>query len=151
MNWNPDEHVDTGGGFTPIDEGEYDFTVTSATEATSKAGNEMIELQMAFDIGRSDPLKIYDRLVNTPKALWKVKDFCEVTGLKFDTGELAAANCIGLQGKAYLHLGQENDKGKRYMEVRYYCTSDSGFSESPMTAKQDQVVEKALTNDDIPF
>ncbi|MCP4707483.1 MAG: DUF669 domain-containing protein, partial [Planctomycetes bacterium] len=54
---------ETNNGFEPIPEGDYNFEVVEATAAISKNGNEMIELELAVDVGRERPVTVYDRLV----------------------------------------------------------------------------------------
>ena len=131
MQYNPDEMIE----HIPVEEGDYEFSVVNANEATSKNGNDMIELELQCEVGRDKPITVFDRLVNTPGSLWVVKDFCNAVAprLNFDAGELEAANCIGLTGKAHLLLGAENNKGRRYMEVACYVQRSDG-SHEPSTA-----------------
>ena len=133
MQWNPDEYEETS--FEPIPDGEYNFTVIGANEKTSKSGNAMIELELQFDIGGGNVIKVYDRLVSTPKALWRIRSFCAGAGRDFTAGALDDQECIGMPGRAKLVLGEKNEKGKRYMQVENYVPR-AGFSEAPAKVKE---------------
>ena len=138
--------------FIEIPEGDYSFSVVNATENTSSKDNEMIELEMQFDVGRSAPMIVYDRLVFTKKALFRIEGFCVATGHDFSKGELLAGDCIGTTGIAHLGLGAPREKGKhagkRFMEIRWYCRP-KGYEESPVQPEQEAL--SAQTEDDIPF
>lgn len=127
------------GGFTPPPEGDYEFTVTNAEQRQSQAGNDMLNVALSFEIdGR--PLNVFDSLVFVPKAIWKIAQFCQATGHDFRSGELEASDCMGMSGKAHLVLGEPNNKGRRYMQVAYYCKPE-GYSERPASAKPAPQVE----------
>ena len=157
-NFNP-EDVKTNA----VEEGVYPFTVMNAELRESKAGNEMISLDLAFDVGNDKPLTCFEYLVFTEKALWKVKEFCDACGLKeqFASGVIEPDDCIGAEGKAKLV------KGEKYMEVDLFVSD--GWSESPtkksLTPEQRQAglaalkaktetataTEQADESDSIPF
>ena len=121
------------GVFKPPPEGDYEFIVVEANEQTSKAGNEMVNLKLAVEIGRDKPMTTYDRLVFHDNCINRIHGFCAATGADFSRGELTAPDCIGRSGRAHLKLGDPNKDGKRYMEVTYYC-KPQGYSESPRNA-----------------
>ena len=120
-----------------VDDGDYPFAIINATETLSKAGNEMINLEIQVDVGAEKPMTVYDRLVFTTKALFRIKDFCDGVGLgeQWEGGMLDAEDCLGIEGTAHLVLGLENDKGKRYMEVGWYV-KPKGFAETPAPASR---------------
>ena len=143
MQFNPNDLVE----YKPVEEGNYVFVVVNAEDATSQRGNEMIELTLQVDIAdREDPIKVFDRLVNTPKALWMLKQFCQAVSpsINFEAGELIAANCIGLIGTAHLILGDENPKGRRYMEVAYYVVPKDNTGDLPDTKTETTEPEKPV-------
>ena len=57
-----------------LPEGEYDFEITDAEEAVSRAGNDMIKISCKVDA--KIPRFINDYLVGSEKAFWKVKSLC---------------------------------------------------------------------------
>jgi hypothetical protein len=135
--YNPNDYDPTkdGHGFTPPPEGDYDFCVIEATDKVSQAGNEMIGLKLACNVGQDKPLCIFDNLIFIPKAIYRVAQFCQATGLDFSKGELLAQDCLAVAGKAHLRLGQVNDKGKRYVEVGWYIKPE-GYTERPASSQK---------------
>jgi len=116
--------------FTPVPEGDYEFTVVSAKEGTSKAGNDKLEMHLSVEVGRDKPLTVYECLVFIPNCLWKVKGFCTAVGLDFDSGCLSADLAIGESGTAHCKQGEPNDKGNTYLEVQWYHEKP-GYTEQP--------------------
>ena len=155
MKYNPDDLVE----MEPVEEGNREFVVVNATEAVSKSGgNPMMELELQVEAGRDKPLTVFDRLVNTPKSLWVLKNFCEAVSprIDFQAGELLPANVIGVTGKAHLVLGEENAKGKRFMQVDHYIIPsrsqvDTGSSVDSQTVEPDQRVSSDSSQAAIPF
>ena len=110
----------------------------------SKAGNPMINLEMLISVpGRETPLKVYDCLVFTDAALFKVEQFCKATGLddkfKVDNNgntdvDLSDFDCVNRQGSARF----ENDAVSGYLRVRYYidANNNTGYQASPRTPRQ---------------
>ena len=134
-----------------VPDGDYPFEVVDAQTDISKSDNEMLVLELAVDIGKDDPMKIpYVYLVFTPKALYQVKGFCAATGLmdQWEAEDLDESHCIGAKGMCHLVLGEENTKGKRYMEVGWWVEPE-GFSESPSSA--DESPEATADDDDEPL
>lgn len=64
-----------------LPEGDYPFQVIEAVDATSKAGNPMINMTLSVWDNDGKPSKVWDRLVFTEKALFRVRNFCKATGL----------------------------------------------------------------------
>lgn len=136
VQFDPNDYDPTATGkFEPVPSGDYPFCVIGAEEKTSKAGNAMLEVRLEFDVGRETGINVYDRLVFVSAALWKVHQFCAATGLTeaFNGGELTPYIVQGVSGMAGLVLGEENSKGKRYMEVDEYLPP-AGYSEQPAGA-----------------
>jgi len=71
-----------------LPEGEYDAVVYEAREKTSQAGNPMVELMLTVYGPEGATVTIFDNLVSTPRALWKLRHFMESAGLDFSRGEL---------------------------------------------------------------
>ena len=126
-----------------VEPGEYPFVVFGADNKISKSGNDMISLELHFDIGQEKLLICYEYLVFTPKALYKVKEFCAACGLsdKWESESLDAEDCYGEMGKAKLELGEKNDKGKQYMEVAWFIDPRQ-FTESPASPSRLSPEEK---------
>ena len=129
MQYNPDEYVSKDYS---LPEADYAFQVMEAQETVSKNNNDMIELELQIDNNKGGTLTVYDRLMGMPKALWRIKQFCDCTNIDFSAGIITADMCVGRGGIAHLALGKKNDKGKRYMEVQEYMEAE-GYTESPST------------------
>ena len=115
--------------------GNYDFQVVSAEEATSQSGNEMIKLTLAvFVPGRQEPVTVYDYLVATEKALFKIEQFAvgvghpewfQVNGTQAQ-GSLTAQMCFQMRGKAKFIC----DKDTGYLRCAQYIKPE-GYTEQP--------------------
>ena len=87
-------------GLEPVPAGIYLASVTKATEGTSKAGNEKIDLQWSLEDGDDPKLNgriIFDTMVFTEKALFRVKQVLEAGDFKdnFD-GDVGAEDFMGI-------------------------------------------------------
>ena len=117
----PEYTQNTSTGVLP-DGSPWDFKVEDATEKESQAGNEMIELQIRILVPGSDkgPL-VYDNLVFTEKAYWKIDAFRECTGEKLVPGQRVVFNaddCIDRRGRVALKI--EVYEGRSRNKVDYY-------------------------------
>ena len=163
MKYKSDEYEPRN--YTAIPAGDYTFTVVNSEERWSQKNNEMINLELAVDVGRENELTVYSRLVNTPKALFVIEQFCAAVGIDFRKDSLSADDCFGKTGKAHFALGQPKDDGKRYLEVKWYIKPE-GYAEQPgpvSAAATQHAAEQvrsdndpqadgdALPEDDIPF
>jgi len=128
--------------------GEYDFGVIKAEAAVSgqlsqSPGTEYIKLNLqVFNAeGRS-------RFVDTtlyPTAEFKIRHFCVVGELmdKYESGELSAEDCVGVQGRLKLKI--QTDKNKKYPpknEVADFIVPKPKVAEA---------AGKAENTDDVPF
>lgn len=106
-----------------IPAGEYDFTVQEAVEKKSKAGNDMIQLDMDVYVGdRTRPMK--DWLMES--MAYKLRHFCYGVGLgaKYDAGTLTAQDCVGKSGKVKIVQKQNGDYGLQN-SVKDYVVGES--------------------------
>lgn len=121
--------------------GTYWFTVKNMEEAVSKAGNSMIKIEITvfFENG---PLAIYDYLLGTKEASWKISQFCKSIGREglYKMGNIEPVDILGQRGKCEIHY-QEND-GKKYLRVKSYII--------PEKNNETETVEEKL-DDEIPF
>ena len=69
-----------------LPEGDYDFVVDDAGEKESTRGNAMIELQLAIEHDGSR-VRVFDHLVFTRNAFWKIDAFRICTGEKLVEGQ----------------------------------------------------------------
>lgn len=125
MKYNPNDYDPAAEVMHDlVPEGDYEFTVSNAFERLSHNGNEMIELELSVEVGRDQPIRVYDRLVGTPAAQWKIHQFCECVGLEYNQGEVLPDDVAGRSGWAHFVQGEPRQAGrsmgKRFLEVGYY-------------------------------
>jgi hypothetical protein len=107
--------------------GRYGFEVIAADEVVAKSGNEMIKLNLKV---ASKPNRVWDNLVFTEKAFWKIDQFLVGTGANLSEGaevEVTADGCLGLTG--IVELGVEPGMGansdREFNNVVKYIHPDS--------------------------
>lgn len=110
---NPTE----GGAFQLIPDGDYYFEVVDAKDKQSSNKNDMIELKCKID-GRY----VWDNLVFTEKAYWKINQFLASVGLHPGDGQeimLDASECIGQKGRMTVGHEQGQNGKDRNVVVAY--------------------------------
>src|ERR1700760_2717770 len=88
--------------FGPWPDGVYDFEVAEAEDTTSKAGNEMIALDLMVYDAHGNKRKVKDWLLESVPA--KLKAACHSVGLHaaYEGGNVAAHDFLGKSGKLKL-------------------------------------------------
>lgn len=103
--------------FEILQPGEYDITVVGAEERVSNGGNDMIELICKEE---NSGTQLWDYLVFTPKAAWKIDEFIAAT-----TGEMPeegaeinieAEDLVGQTARVYVDV-EKNQKGKEVNKI----------------------------------
>lgn len=120
-----------------IEAGIHLARIETAVEAVSKAGNEMLQLEVAVG-----PLKFRSWVVFTAKNSCNVAEFATAIGKRVVEGKtlvIETEDCIGRIAKVELGPGERiNDKtGKPYLEIKRWFP--------PASAQDD------LESDEIPF
>lgn len=111
-----------GGAKVILEKGEYPFEVVDATESVSANGNDKIELKLRVN-GEAN---VYDNLVFTEKAFWKIDQFLRSVDAhpgEGNTVDVTADECIGHKGVCFITVGK-NDKGEPRNEVGGYVWDD---------------------------
>jgi hypothetical protein len=82
--------------------GLYDFEVLTATDRLSKAGNDMIELNLKLYDPEGRSFRLFDYLVSNEAMAFKVRHFASATGMlpQYEAGELKGEDCVGKSGRA---------------------------------------------------
>lgn len=110
-----------------LDPGKYRFKIVDAEQTTSKAGNEMIEIAARqIDEEGNEGRKVWDYLVFTEKALWKVNSFLEACGKHPGEDEdytMDPDDMIGWEFEAEVSAG-EDSKGRPRNNIESYIASD---------------------------
>jgi len=160
MEFNPQDAGDRGS-FTLLPEGLYDIEVVEAEERTSQKGNQMIALTIEARHPDGYPSRVWDYLVSTPAALFKVKQFCDAAGLTsaFESGRLAIQDCRGRQLKAKIMVEAGRGGYQDRNSIREYVAADTaaqpaGIATIPETvsiAAQPSAPPAEVSEDEIPF
>jgi hypothetical protein len=113
--------------FPVVPSGTYSLTVGSAEETTSKSGNPMIKLKLNTLSPDGEAVVVFDHLVATAAAIWMIEQFCLSAGLmeKYETGELTALDCEGVEVQAELGIEQDPKFGERNVVKKYVGTPQS--------------------------
>lgn len=127
-----------------VDPGDYQVEVVDAVETVSKGGHEMIELKLRTSAGNY----LYDFLVFTENAYWKIDAFRAATGERVtpEETEITGDDLIGRSGTARLTVEEFN--GKRRNKVAAWLTPRLGEKPAANPASKSQT---SASDDNIPF
>ena len=120
-----------------VPENDYDFVVDDAVEKESSKGNPMIELQLDIE-HNGHHIRVFDHLVFTRNAFWKIDDFRFCTGEKLVEGQrvnFEAEDCIGRKGRC--HLCVDTYEGKTRNKVSAYLPPPSEGSKPSLGPGED--------------
>jgi hypothetical protein len=141
--------------FLPWPKGAYDFEVAAAEDATSKAGNEMIVLELQVFDQNGNRRQMKDWLLETLPV--KLKHACEAVGLHaaYENGNISSYDFVGRTGR--LTLGIERQSGyEDRNKVLGYIPADEVVTRqiSPAAARPIPPRQKTPAgdiDDEIPF
>lgn len=134
-----------------LPEGEYDFEITDAEEAVSRAGNEMIKI--SCKVAAEIPRFLNDYLVGSEKAFWKVKSLCASVGIEnMQPGMvLEPSDLIGKTGVCVVAIEQDEYDGNNVERntINDYLVKDVPVEKPKKQSRRRKPVE--MPDDDIPF
>ena len=116
-----------------VEPGDHQVEVIDAVETVSKGGHEMIELKLRTEAGSY----LYDFLVFTPNAFWKIDAFRAATGEQVtpdEETEITGDDLIGRTGTARLTVEEYN--GKKRNKVAAWLTPKAGDKPAAKPATQ---------------
>lgn len=130
-----------GGGSFLVEPGEYELRLIDAKESMSQAGNEMLELahRIMMPDGTEGP-KVYDRLVFTEKAMWRVDQYVAACGKhpgEGQTFDLYPSLMFGWTCRAKLKVDEYN--GKKRNQVEEYLIDETTIGAQPGAKEEDAV------------
>lgn len=118
----------------PVPDGDYRLAVVSAIEKTASTGNPMIELkhEIIGPVGGDDFPEgrrpwVFDNLVFTPNAAWKIDQFRSAIGETVVEGEeveIIADDLLGAVLTARIVVGKNQRTGKDRNEIGAYIIQD---------------------------
>ena len=106
-----------------VEPGDHEVEIIDAVDTVSKSGHEMIELKLRTNAGSL----LYDFLVFTPNAFWKIDAFRASTGELVMPGEdveITGEELIGRIGTARLIVDEYN--GRKRNKVTAWLTPKAG-------------------------
>ncbi|MDO4221820.1 MAG: DUF669 domain-containing protein [Akkermansia sp.] len=104
----------TGGGNTHLKPGYYPCRVQDAEEKRSTSGNDMIALKLQVGDAINGIETVYDNLVFTDKAFWKIDQFRHAIGEHVEAGQKAIVNTPQLiQRKCWVKTVEEDYQDKK--------------------------------------
>ena len=156
MDFNPQDANSTGAAPTTLPEGVYALKVSDAEEQTSAKGNKMIVVFMEASDAAGRVVKLRDYLVSTPKAVFKIEQFCKAAGLnhQFQSGRLLPDDCKGRTVRARVILETGRDGYPDRNAVDEYLAHDAGIEtrfEEPSASTQQDAPVRQVEDNDIPF
>lgn len=153
MRINPKTEQECNAGLI-LPAGIYDFEVTKALDKTSKAGNEMIELQLAIYTDDGSMRYVRDWLMDS--VAYKLRHFAYAVGLvsEYEAGNIEAIDCEGRSGKAKIVIKKDDQYGEQNRVADYIVPDATATATTAAkTAAAPPVPRGAapLAEDDIPF
>ena len=121
----PSVKIELGQKQQAIEAGIHIAKITDAVEAISKAGNDMIKLEVAVG-----PLKFNAWIVFMTKLSDNLAQFANAIGLKFADGKdlaIEVEDCIGKTARVELGPGNKISEktGNAYLEIKRWLPLDS--------------------------
>lgn len=129
MRFTPksEAELSTPTGFEPFPAGEYPFEVLEATEEISKSsGNPMVKLNIAIFNDEGRKRFVYDYLVGSERALFKVRGFAEAAGMldSYERGEMMPEDMVGRTGKCRVVVDNNPEFGAKNKIAAYVKPAD---------------------------
>jgi len=159
LSWNGQIKND---GAELLPEGEYTFTVTKVDKTTSQSsGAPMAVVTLQFSGPDDAAIDVYDYLVLTRSAEWKLSAFFRAIGLKkhgepFMMDWDAAEGCTG-RAELYIDEFEKQSGGKaRKNKVQRYIDKDAGAEmvtavPVPASTRPPRFEPDPMPEDDIPY
>lgn len=131
-----------------VEPGDHQVEVIDAVETVSKGGHEMIELKLRTEAGSY----LYDFLVFTPNAFWKIDAFRAATGEQVtpdEETEITGDDLIGRTGTARLSVEEYN--GKKRNKVAAWLTPKPGEKPAAKNTAKPATSTKPARDANNPF
>jgi hypothetical protein len=145
IEYNPEDVPETND-YAPWEKGNYESEIIEADKMQSKAGNDMIRLNLVVTNDIGGTTRIYDYVV-IPNTLWKLKSLCRCFSIEFD-GTLDEKTLIGRRIEIQVDIDKGNEKYPPKNIVKKYI---DGIGVQPKVEKQEVASTPPVPEDDIPF
>jgi len=130
-----------------LPDGSYAFEVMEANDKISKAGNEMIQLQLRIYDQHDRPHMVFDYLME--QMAYKLLHFCAATDLqlKYSAGTLSASDCNNKKGFVEIYTQEGVNGYSAKNSVKDYLVS----KQNDMLSPEKKAEEDFLDCTDLPF
>jgi hypothetical protein len=152
MRFNPISEQEADAQAAGIwDDGTYEYEVIEAEEKESNAGNEMTALTISIFNSEGGKRKVFDYLVATDGAAWKIRHFAASCGLldEYEKGTLMANEMIGRTGKCIIGTQKAKDTYPAKNVVRDYVKVVGAASSRSSAPRAKTSVDDI--DDEVPF
>lgn len=131
-------------------DGSYDFTVARAEDTHSKAGNEMLKVNLCIYSEKGSQYYVYDYLLEA--MAWKLRHFAYAVGCQkqYDAGVLTASDVQGKSGTLRLVHEDGTDQYPAKNVVKDYIYVKPGEEPVKTVVHQSPGVS-AVSADEPPF
>jgi len=139
--------------YSVLPHGQYESEIVEASEAVSKAGNDMIKLVLCVYGNDGEQVRVYDYIVN-PNGIKKLKSICRYCDIAFD-GILDEQLLVGKRMLVETRVDpQRTVDGKTYSERNSIVKYVSGLGKQstdndPPVVPNDKDVKPSPN--DVPF
>jgi hypothetical protein len=154
MRFNPLSEEEANAQASGVwEDGEYDYEVIEAEEKQSNAGNDMFALELSIFNANGSRKKVFDYLVISDKAAWKLRHFSTSCGLlaQYQRGSLMANEMIGRTGRCTIGTQAAKDSYPAKNVVRDYIGSAAPAQRSAQQRQRQPVPAGSDLDDEIPF
>lgn len=133
-----------------LEPGEYDGEIVSASPKKSKrSGDAMLELVVKIFGSHGRRMDVYDYLVASEKAAWKIRNFCASAGLNYDAGEIDEHALDNASVRVM--LGKETAQGGYPAKNKILDYLPRDPSKAPPPSRTAPPAEFQASDDDVPF
>lgn len=122
--------------YIKCEEGEHVAILKKTEVKTSEAGNDMIACVFEVVAGSSAGANVFDNFVLTEKALWRLKTYLEVIGIKCD-GKLKLDTDKMMGKKCIIEVAHEEYKGQTRARIQAFKKLESKAAEPAPNASSD--------------
>lgn len=140
INWNSgvEEAQAPKKAFEPLPEGKYKLIVSSASEGKSKAGNDMVTLELQIVDGNFKNYKIKDWLPFQDNMRWKIRAFLGALGGSIQDNTDMTIDPSKWVGKIIEAVALAEKDGEYFNNrIKQYISSNGNQATTPTTTNND--------------
>lgn len=136
--------------FSPPPPGLYRAKIEEVNEKTSSAGNEMLEVVLEISRGDHKGARLWDYVVLTEAAAWKLKQFLQAVGLvsgKKERGTLDTSKIVGTEVQVRVK-NETDDSGEIRARVGAILAMPETEDDEDIDDEDDDIEDDDVEDDD---